>query len=245
MFGRLGGYMEGFEIPERAMLVIPHPDDGESGCGGTVAAWVNHGCAVLYVICTNGDKGTSDPSMLPETLAKLREREQKRAADILGVHELEFLRYGDGELEDSSEFRERIVRELRRFRPDVVMAMDPYRQRTHGHRDHRVSGQVAMDACFPYARDRLHYPEHEDQGLAPFKVGTILLWGSENPDVAIDIGDTLSTKLKALSAHDSQVPIARENIQEFTRVWSERAAERAVDTDYKYAETFRKLTFRR
>ena len=144
--------METIETPERAMLVIPHPDDGESGAAGTTAKWTREGCRVLYVVCTNGDKGSSDPEMTSERLAAIREQEQLNAAAALGVEDVVFLGYGDGELEDTREFRGRIVEQIRRWMPDVVFAMDPTRVASHSHRDHRISGQAAMDACFPFAR---------------------------------------------------------------------------------------------
>ena len=110
---------------------------------------------------------------------------------MLGVHELIWLGYGDGELEDNSEFRGLIVHEIRRFKPDVVLAMDPVRTLSHSHRDHRKSGQVALDACFPYSRDVLHYEDQiHKEGLESHKVKSILLWGTENPDIAVDIEDS-------------------------------------------------------
>ena len=238
--------MDSFDAPERAMLVIPHPDDGESGCGGTVAKWVKGGTEVLYVVCTNGDRGTSDLEMTRDRLAEIREAEQREAIDVLGVQQMTWLAYGDGELEDSQEFRGRLVHEIRRFKPDVVLAMDPVHTQSHSHRDHRVSGQVALDACFPYARDALHYENHiHEEGLDTHKVGEILLWGSENPDIAIDITDTIHTKLDALGKHASQLSMARDDMEEFVKRWAKRAAERAEGTGYEYAETFRKITFRR
>ena len=128
--------METIEAPERAMLVIPHPDDGESGCAGTVATWARQGCKVLYVVATNGDKGSSDPEMTSERLAEIREGEQRNAAGVLGVEEVVFLGHGDGELEDNREFRGEIVRQIRRHRPDILLTMDPYRRMSHTHRDH-------------------------------------------------------------------------------------------------------------
>ena len=213
------------------MLVIPHPDDGESGCAGTVAKWVAEGCHVLYVVATNGDKGSADPEM----------------TSVLGVDEVVFLGYGDGELEDTQEFRGRVVREIRRWRPDVVMAMDPLRTKGHTHRDHRISGLVAMDACFPYARDLLHFPEHIAEGLETYKVGAVLLWGSENPDTVVDIAATLGRKIEALTAHASQLSTDVNRIETFVTRRAKDAAERASADggQYEFAELFRKISFRR
>lgn len=238
--------MEEIETPERAMLVIPHPDDGESGCAGTVAKWVKEGCHVLHVVTTNGDKGTSDPEMTPERLAAIREKEQRRAAEVLGVEEVVFLGYGDGELEDTREFRGQIVREIRRWKPNVVLAMDPMRHLAHTHRDHRISGQVALDACYPYARDVLHYPDHSKEGLETHKVAAVLLWGSEFPDVLVDISGTLDQKLRALAAHESQLSTDMERVRGFVMRRAQDAAERAsaVGHEVEYAEVFRKIAFR-
>jgi LmbE family N-acetylglucosaminyl deacetylase len=238
--------METIDIPERAMLVIPHPDDGESGCAGTVATWAQQGCKVLYVVATNGDKGSSDPEMTSERLAEIREGEQRNAANVLGVDEVVFLRHGDGELEDDRQFRGEIVHEIRRFRPNILLTMDPYRINSHTHRDHRMTGTVALDACFPYARDVLHYPEHLREGLETFKVGTVLLWGSPEPDVVVDISDAIDFKMRALAAHESQLSTDMNRIEQFAKRRAVDAAARVADHGFKfeYAEIFRKMTFR-
>ena len=239
--------METIETPERAMLVIPHPDDGESGAAGTVAKWARAGCDVLYVVCTSGDKGSSDPEMTSERLAAIRREEQLEAARLLGVRDVVFLDYGDGELEDTKEFRGRLVEQVRRWKPDMVFAMDPVRTASHGHRDHRVSGQAAMDACFPYARDVLHYPEHIGAGLEPHKTGAILLWGSENPDAVVDIDATIELKMQGLAAHRSQLSADMERIERFAKGRARAAADRAAGHGhrYEYAELFRRIDFRR
>jgi LmbE family N-acetylglucosaminyl deacetylase len=237
--------METIETPERAMLVIPHPDDGESGCGGTVAKWVREGCEVLYVVCTNGDKGSSDLEMTSERLAKIRALEQKKATEVLGVQELVMLGYGDGELEDTSIFRGQIVEQIRRFRPDVLLAMDP-RRMAHSHRDHRISGQTALDAAFPFARDVLHYPQHLASGYETHKVASVLLWGSEAPDVVVDITDTVDYKMHALAAHESQLSTDMVRIEQFAKRRAVDAAAEAADHGFKfqYAEIFRRINFR-
>jgi LmbE family N-acetylglucosaminyl deacetylase len=239
--------LETLETPGRAMLVIPHPDDAESGCAGSVARWVAEGCHVLYVVCTNGDKGSSDPDMTSSRLAQIREVEQRRAAEILGVEDVVFLGYGDGELEDTRQFRGQLVREIRRWKPDVVMAIDPMRLTTHTHRDHRISGQAALDACFPFSRDILHHPEHRTEGLEPHKTGAILLWGSEAPDVVVDISSTVETKLRALAAHESQMSTDIERVRDFVMRRATDAAERAAAHGHRYAaaEVFRRIAFRR
>ena len=169
--------------PERAMVVTPHPDDAEIGCGGTIAGWIRQGTVVVYVLCTNGDKGTENREMTSARLAAIREEEQGAAAATLGVKEVVYLRHPDGGLEDSSEFREQLVRAIRTHRPDTVLCPDPFRQNFYLHRDHRICGQVTLDAVFPFARDHLHFQDHlQVDGLEPHKVGEMLMWGTEAPD---------------------------------------------------------------
>ena len=147
------------EAPRSALVVTPHPDDAEGGCGATMAKWIaESGTKVVILMCTNGNKGTGDRSFTPESLAATREIEQQNAADVLGVSEVVFLRYGDGELEDTHAYRGQVVREIRRHKPEVMFGIDPYRVTSHTHRDHRHSGQAALDAAFSYAWSWLDFP---------------------------------------------------------------------------------------
>ena len=230
--------------PETALVVTPHPDDAEIGCGGTVAKWIAEGTKVYYVLCTNGDKGTSDPDLTSERLAQIREREQAEAADVLGISEVVYLRYPDGALEDTAEFRGRLVHAIRKFKPDAVFATDPHRRGFYLHRDHRMCGMVTMDAVFPYARDRLHYPEHiERDGLDTHKVGDVLFWGTEEPDTFVDISDTIELKIASLKKHASQVSSDDGvDVGEFVRANARRIGQRA---DMPYAESFRRIHIRR
>ena len=231
------------ETPERVLVVTPHPDDAEVWCGGTVAKWVKEGAEVHYVLCTDGSKGTDRPGVTSEQLGATREQEQVQAAWLLGVEDVVMLHHPDGELEDTPEFRKQIVRQIRRVKPQVVICTEPYRRNLAWHRDHRITGQVTMDAVFPYARDHLHFAElWRDEGLEPYKTGTILLWGAELADTYINIESSLTTKIAAVKAHQSQMAGRTEaEIEEFVRDWAQRAGE---ENGYKYAEAFRKVTFR-
>ncbi len=231
--------------PDAAMVVTPHPDDAEIGCGGTVAKWIGEGTRVVYVLCTNGDKGTGDRDMTSERLAALREEEQAQAAAELGVKEVVYLRHPDGGLEDSAEFREQLVRAIRAHRPDTVFCPDPFRQSFYLHRDHRICGQVTLDAVFPFARDHLHFPDHlQVDGLEPHKVGEILMWGTEAPDTFVDIAETLDIKIAALLKHATQVAGAGSDsdVKEFVKANASRMGQRA---EMPYAEAFRAIQYRR
>jgi len=220
------------------MVVTPHPDDAEYGVAGTVVRWVNQGRKIVYVVCTNGDKGTSDASVKPEELAKTREEEQVAAANLLGVREVIFLRHPDQGLEDTPEFRKEIVRLIRRYRPETVVTADPYR-RYLWHRDHRMTGQVTLDAIFPYARDIFSYPDLTKEGLDPHKVKEVLLWGTEDVNYRSDITETFDVKLKALQCHKSQVGhIPARELEERLK---ERHSSLAQGEEYELAEGFHRV----
>ncbi len=186
------------------MVVTPHPDDAEYGVAGTVARWVKEGKRVIYVVCTTGDKGTSDINMNPQRLADIRKKEQQAAADILGVSAVIFLGLPDQGLEDTSDFSRLLVRLIRQYRPNTVVTADPYRHYIW-HRDHRITGQVTLDAVFPYARDHLAYPELLEEGLQPHKVREVWFWAAEEINYRSDITDTFDLKVQALRCHKSQM----------------------------------------
>ena len=224
--------------PAHALVFTPHPDDAEFGVAGTVARWTKQGMDVVYAVCTNGDKGSSDPNMTPERLTEIREQEQMKAADVLGVREVVFLRYLDQGLEDTPEFREDLVRLIRKYRPDIVVTSNPYRKYIW-HRDHRICGRAVLDAVFPYARDRLSYPDLIDEGLEPHKVKEVWLWGSEDANYRSDITETFDLKVAALCCHVSQVgSMPREDLE---KRMSERYRGFAEGEDYELAEAFYKV----
>ena len=227
-------------MPEQTqvMVITPHPDDAEWGVAGTVARWTGEGKDVIYVVCTNGDKGTGDINMMPEELARIREQEQLDAAKLLGVRKVIFMRYPDQTLEDTPEFRKEIVRLIRMYRPETVVTADPYR-RYIWHRDHRITGQIVLDAVFPYARDILAYPDLLEQGLQPHKVKEVLLWASEELNYRSDITDTFDIKVAALRCHKSQVnDSANPELEQRLR---ERYSKMAEGEDYELAEAFHQV----
>ncbi len=227
--------------PRTILVVTPHPDDAEGGAGGTIARWTRDGCKVVLVVCTNGDKGTSDRNITPEELASIREREQMEAADALGIDEVVFLRFPDQNLEDSREFRLALTRQIRKHEPDIVLTIDPNRPYIR-HRDHYMTGRVTLDAVFPYARDHLAFPELTAEGLEPFKTQEVWLFRSESPDTYIDISDTFGTKMDALYKHASQMSRPREVGEEFSR---QRAADTGVSIGGGLAESFKRIVIGR
>ena len=227
---------------ERVMVVTAHPDDSEFGAGGTIAKLVKEGCEVTYVIVTNGNKGSGDRAMTSERLALIREAEQRNAARTLGVARVEFLGYADCEVEDTRELRCDVTRQIRRWRPDLVIAMNPHRSYNLGgsHRDHRITAGVALDCVYPLARDHLAFPELMPD-YEPHKVLEIHLMQWENPHLVVDISDVMDLKLKALACHASQFadfPAVEKRVRE-------RSAELGKPKGYAYAETFDRVVLAR
>ena len=229
--------------PRSALVVTPHPDDAEGGCGATMAKWIKESATQIVVaLCTNGDKGTADRSMAPAALAEIREREQQDAADYLGVKEVVFLRHSDGTLEDTMQFRGEVVREIRRHRPEILFCIDPYRSKSHTHRDHRVSGQVALDAAYTYAWSYNHFPEQISQeGLQPHRVTAAYLWGTEDADVFIDVDGYIAMKSESLGRHASQM--TRRTPAERLKRIKTSTANQGKKAGLAYAEGFRRINF--
>jgi LmbE family N-acetylglucosaminyl deacetylase len=227
-------------ISERThvMVVTPHPDDAEFGVAGTVAHWTKKGKEVVYVVCTNGNKGTDDINMNPEALSEIRRGEQRAAAKLLGVKEVIFLNHPDQGLEDTNEFRKEIVRLIRIYRPETVVTADPYR-RYVWHRDHRITGQVTLDAVFPYARDHFSYPDLIKEGIMPHKVKEMMFWATEDVNYRSDITETFEIKLAALRCHKSQV--GKIPPGELERRLRERHRLLAEGEDFDLAEGFHRV----
>ena len=235
------------DVPDRAMVIFAHPDDAEIGSGGVIARWVAAGCEVSYVLCTDGQAGTADRSLAPEALVARRAAEQRAAADFMGVRHVEMLGYPDGELEDTRAFLGDVVRAVRRHRPHTVFVHDPYRIRGFQHRDHRKAGIVATDAVYPYARDHLHFPEHiTREGLEPHKVRELWYWGADEPDVIVDVTESIDRQVAAIIRHQSQVPGF--NIPAGATMGeriTKNAAELASGYGFEFGAVFRRLVARR
>lgn len=238
------------------LAIFAHPDDADFSSAGTIAKWASEGKEIYYVLATLGDKGSSDPLMTSEKLAQIRFHEQKEAAKVLGVKEVIFLGEHDGELENSQTLREKIVKVIRQYRPEIVVTFDPtvYIRKSSwdgydyiNHSDHRVMGTAVLDAVYPSARDYLYFPSHRHEGLQPHKVSDIYLANPEKPNTWVDIGPTLELKIKALFCHRSQVGdvIAQpRRLKSFKQMIERSSRKAAKGKDFKYTESFRRLRIR-
>ena len=221
--------------PDKAMVIFAHPDDAEGNCGGTTARWIREGRVVDYLLLTNGDKGSWDPSMTSERLAQIRKKEQGAAAKVLGVSEVIFMRVPDGELEVSLPLRKEIARLLRLHQPSIILTHDPWKP-YQIHPDHRATGFLAIDAAVA-ARDHLFYPDQLAQGLKPCRVKEVYLFGSDSPDFWVDISEWIELKLQAVRCHESQ-GLTRPEIQDRIR---NRALEVGRGRGYLYGEAFKRI----
>jgi LmbE family N-acetylglucosaminyl deacetylase len=226
--------------PKRALVVVAHPDDAEFLCAGTIAKLCAEGWDVNYVLTTSGDMGTRDDKMSRSALAAIREKEQVEAAKVLGVNEVVFLRYPDGYYEDTVESRGRIVREIRRLKPDLVITWDPYRQ-SFTHRDHRLTGQSTLDALYPLARNPQGYPEHLLEGLQIHRCNEVWLAGSAQPDHYVDVTNYFDIRIQALRKHKSQ--IGRAPTAGLRKRLRERLKEVAKEQEFELGEAFKRIVW--
>ncbi len=197
------------EAPQRILVVLAHPDDPEFFCGATLAKWARAGKEIRYLLLTCGDKGSDNPEMTPELLCADRQIEQRAAAAVIGATQVMFLWYRDGELENTLDVRREIVREIRRYKPQIIVTCDPttyFRANAYiNHTDHRTAGAAALDAVFPAAGNRMYFPELLVDGLEPYAPKEIWMSLTNEPNVWVEVNDTLAIKIAALREHKSQV----------------------------------------
>ena len=224
------------------LAVAAHPDDVDFGLAGSVAKWVKEGAAVFYLICTNGDKGSADPKMTSVKLAKIRRAEQRVAAKVLGVKKVFFLDHNDGELEPNLKLKEEIAKIIRTVKPKIVVTTDPAMRYSQlrgyiNHPDHVAAGEATLAAVYPLARDRLTFPQHASQGLAPHQVSQVLLTSFDNPNFFVDITSTIDKKLQALKCHRSQIG----NFPNLEKRIRDLASSLGKLAKTKYAEGFKRI----
>ena len=226
------------EAPERALAVYAHPDDPDVSCGGTLARWASAGSVVHVVVCTEGDKGSSDPRTDPAELAGRRAGEVTAASAALGLAGHHLLGYPDGEIENTLELRARLVGLVRRLRPQAVVCPDPtavlFGSTYFNHRDHRAVGWAVLDAVSPAAANPHYFgaegPAHQ--------VELVYLSGTLEPDVWVDVTDSIDAKCEAVTCHRSQLADTGEWFQQVVR---QRAEEEGRRAGVAYAEGFRLL----
>lgn len=229
-------------VPGVALAVYAHPDDPEVSCGATLARWTAAGAEVHVVVAASGDKGSADPATVPAELALRRAEEVRAAAAVLGLAGVHLLRHPDGELDAASGLRRSIVGLVRRLRPDTVVCPDPtatfFGSAYVNHVDHRTIGWATLDAVAPASSSPHYFPE---EGPA-HQVARVLLSGSLEPDVWVDVSGSVAAKVAALFCHRSQLATdAEEWLSDFVHHRTEEEGRRA---GVAHAEGFRRLILR-
>jgi LmbE family N-acetylglucosaminyl deacetylase len=221
------------------MVISPHPHDPEWAISGTAARFIREGKEVVYVICADGrSMGTLDPNMKLEELVKIREREQIDAAKVVGVKEVVLLRHPDMSLENTADFRRELVRQIRKFRPQIVATFDPF-YRIELNLDHRITAVATVDAVWPSACAPHVFPELLEEGLQPHMVQEVWLWGSMQTNYHVDISEVWDIKMKAFRVPKSQVGDPLE--PEIARQIVEAGKRAAKGESYEYGEAFNRL----
>lgn len=237
-------------VPGRAVAVGAHPDDVEFGCGGTLAKWTAMGCEITHVVCTDGSKGSWDPTADVTQLVATRQEEQRAASRALGgAGEVVFLGAEDGRLDPGLVIQEQLALWIRRLRPDVILGHDPWK-RYRLHPDHRAAGFLLTDALVA-ARDPHFFPDHfhHEPQLKPHRPRTLLLWEADEPDHVEDIALSFDAKLDALLCHQSQLlstmdigdAANREQIDTFATRTRERAGEHGALAGLALGESFKRM----
>lgn len=230
------------------LAVGAHPDDMDFTASGTVAKLVEEGWDAYYLVCTDGSRGSRHHDTTHEELAKTRREEQEGAGKALGLKKIFYLNHIDTHLMCSPILKEQIVRVIRTVKPNVVITMDPtfYFSTTSpwkksgssiNHTDHRAAGLATMDAVFPLSRDRLSFPEHEQQGLSTHKVDELWFTSFEKKEYVVDITGTFKKKIKALASHKSQFDDFPKVKQEVTN----HAIHFAKGEKFQFGESFIRL----
>ena len=228
-------------VPKRAMVIAAHPDDIEFGSAGTAARWVHEGAEVCFVLVTSGDVGIAKPEITRAEATAVREAEQLAAAAVLGVHNVVFLREPDGTVVNTLDLRKRLVREIRRFKPEVVICGDPtvfFVENSYiNHPDHRAVAAAALDAIFPAAGQPHVFEELAAEGLNAHKVRKVYVEGWGSGDTWINISEVIDRKIEALRKHVSQM--GEWDPEPMLRQWSRDAGK---GKEMEYAESFRVMT---
>jgi LmbE family N-acetylglucosaminyl deacetylase len=236
------------------LLFTPHPDDDTFCCAGTLALLAKAGNNVRIVIYTNDDKGSYDPDMTSERLARIRMHEEEEACRIIGIpkENISWLEYHDGMLEyaNTRDLVEEVTRIIRKVRPDVVLSIDPGSEYVRWHKtDHRMAANNTIDAVRA-AEWHLYFPNqllHE--GLQPFLVPQEFYFYVTDKDANywVNIDSVVEKKIDAAVAHVSQW---EPSIHHYRPDWNQADLEKTKaevrghipKKDGHYVEAFRTTT---
>jgi LmbE family N-acetylglucosaminyl deacetylase len=239
--GAYDGHVTDDTAVTRVLAITAHPDDVDFGAAGTIAGWTEAGIEVSYCVVTDGDAGGFDERVSRASMGELRRAEQTAAAKCVGVHDLRFLGYQDGQVEATLGLRMDLARVIRQVRPHRLLCPSPLRDFERigrSHPDHRAVGSAALDAVYPDARNPFAFPSLlADEGLSAWTVPSVWVMGTSTPNHYEDITATFGRKLAALRAHESQHQHPAE-LEGWLRSWLGRTASAAGFPDGHLAESF-------
>jgi LmbE family N-acetylglucosaminyl deacetylase len=232
-----------------AMVIMAHPDDAEFGSAGTVATWVRDGWEVYYVVCTDASAGgpgdaTDVSPAARRHVSNTRKAEQREAAAVLGVKEVIFLDYPDGQTQPTLELRRDLVRMLRRYQPTRVIIPAPERRWEPAlsipryHPDHLAVGQAALAAIYPASQNPWDFSELLDEGLQPHRVREIFIAAAPILNYYVDISDVIDIKFQALRRHASQVGNRFDEVEKMLRGFG---ADLGKQINVPYAEAYHRV----
>ena len=236
---------EEWKDKKKILVILAHPDDPEFFCGAAIAHWVESGHEVNYLLLTTGQRGSQDPTMSISDIGALRKVEQNRAAEILGVNQVKFLDYLDGDLIPDLALRQRIIREIRLEKPDIVVSCDPQNlfpvMGRVNHPDHRAAGQVVVDAIFPASGNPCYHLDESISGAnIPHQVEELWLSVTNQPNIALVLTDYLEKKIAAIFEHKSQI---RSTESEFRDRYRSRYEVIPGSENPEYLEKFLRVSF--
>ena len=227
---------------ERALVVVAHPDDVDFGAGGTIATWTDAGIAVTYCIATDGDAGGFDPAVPRDQIGGIRQAEQRAAAKEVGVEDVVFLGYPDGQLSAGLDLRRDVSRVIRQVRPQRLLMQSPeinWERIGASHPDHRAAGEAALCAVYPDARNPFTHLELAAEGLEAWSVAeTWVMAAGQGADHWVDVTDTFDRKLAALRRHESQTA-HMDDLEGMLRTWLGRNAVAGGLPEGRLSESFR------
>jgi len=236
---------DSWDSPQNILVILAHPDDPEFFCGATLARWAGAGHHLTYLLLTCGDKGfnpTTHPEMTPEKLCAIRHEEQHAAAKVIGAKEVHFMEFPDGYLVPDLNTRRDVVREIRRYKPDILLTCDPqtvFAMYGLNHPDHRAAGQVVLDAVFPAAGSPVFFPELLNEGFEPHMPKEIWCSLTNQPNTTLDVTDTWDIRLKAILEHKTQV----QDVKKLIERMKSRRAEDSTEENPRYEEKFRVVKY--
>jgi LmbE family N-acetylglucosaminyl deacetylase len=235
-----------WDTPQNILVILAHPDDPEFFCGGTLAKWARAGHHITYQLLTCGDKGFNEATsaeMTPDVLCAIRHEEQQAAAKVIGAEAVHILDQPDGYLIPDLDLRCKVVRAIRKFKPDILVTCDPQNLfATYGinHPDHRAAGQVVLDAVFPAAGNKAYFPDLLVEGYEPHMPKEVWCSLTYQSNFTVDVTETWTIKMEAILKHTTQIA----DVEKFKERMKARHTEDSTDENPRYEEKFRRIVYK-